>query len=280
MMDDDPSARSSSDTRHAFTVLQAVNAPPGVCVNPGDPGCIPGAANGGAGALIDPAYKTPYALHASAGVQHAFGSKWMLSADWTHEAGVHAYRRYQYQAGYTLLSSRYGSDAATQQQYVPNLTVFRTDNRSRYDGLSVQLQGNVSRRFSLVFHYTLASPKTWGCVLGEIFGYVNGVCHPLRAFGPGDYGPSGEDAIMVAVPIMIFDSDTIPLDRRAELEAAVVAAGKHVQKRFEGWIVATPDRRKFAVRITSYPEVDISVPFDWNATAAEVTECVRAAMED
>jgi hypothetical protein len=34
------------------------------------------------------------------------------------------------------------------------------------------------------------------------------------------------------------------------------------------------------VRITSYPEVDISVPFDWNATAAEVTECVRAAMED
>ena len=99
MMDDDPSARSSSDTRHAFTVLQGVNAPPGVCVNPGDPGCIPGAANGGAGALIDPAYKTPYALHASAGVQHAFGSKWMLSADWTHEAGVHAYRRYQYQAG-------------------------------------------------------------------------------------------------------------------------------------------------------------------------------------
>jgi hypothetical protein len=26
------------------------------------------------------------------------------------------------------------------------------------------------------------------------------------------------------------------------------------------WIVATPDRRKFAVRITSYPELDISVP--------------------
>src|ERR1022692_910603 len=26
------------------------------------------------------------------------------------------------------------------------------------------------------------------------------------------------------------------------------------------WMVATPDRRKFAVRITSYPELDISVP--------------------
>jgi hypothetical protein len=34
------------------------------------------------------------------------------------------------------------------------------------------------------------------------------------------------------------------------------------------------------VRITSYPDVDIIVPFNWNATAAEVTEQVRAAMED
>jgi hypothetical protein len=82
------------------------------------------------------------------------------------------------------------------------------------------------------------------------------------------------------MPITIFDSDTIPRDRRAELEAAVVAAGRHLSKRFEGWIVATPDRRRFAVRITSYPTVDIAVPFDWNATAAEVTERVRVAMDD
>jgi hypothetical protein len=85
---------------------------------------------------------------------------------------------------------------------------------------------------------------------------------------------------MVSVPIMIFDSHTIPRDRRAELEAAVVVAGRHVQNRFEGWIVATTDRREFAVRITSYPEVDISVPFDWNTTAAEVTKRVRSAVED
>ena len=54
-----------------------------------------------------------------------------------------------------------------------------------------------------------------------------------------------------SMPITIFDSDTIPRDRRAELEAAVVAAGRHLSKVFEGWIVATPDRRRFAVRITS-----------------------------
>jgi outer membrane receptor protein involved in Fe transport len=180
------------------TAFEGVNEPPGPCVKPTDSGCLSGAANGGAGALIDPAYKTPYALHASAGVEHAFNSHWMMSADWTHEEGVHAYRRYQYQAGYTLFSPLYSQDLATQQQYVPNITVFRTDNRSRYDGLSVHLQANVSR-FSLVFNYTLSSAETWGCVLGELFDYVNGVCNPLNAFAKGDYGSSGENVTHRAV---------------------------------------------------------------------------------
>ena len=174
------------------TAFQGVNEPPGLCANAGNAGCLPGAANGGAGALIDPAYKTPYALHASAGVQHAFNSHWNLGADWTHEEGNHGYRRYIYQAGYTLFSPLYAGDMATQQQYVPNITVFRSDNRSRYDGLSVHLQANLSR-FSLVVNYTLSSAETWGCVLGELFDYVNGVCNPLNAFAKGDYGPSGEN---------------------------------------------------------------------------------------
>ena len=174
------------------TALTAVNQPPGVCTKPGDPGCIPGDAFGGAGALIDPAYKTPYALHASAGIEHAFNAHWMLSADWTNETGVHSFARYQYQAGYTVFSPLFAQDLATQQQNVPDFTVFRSDNRSRYEGLSVNLQGNM-RRLTLTMNYTLSSAKTWGCVLGELFDYVDGVCNPLHAFGPGDYGPSGED---------------------------------------------------------------------------------------
>jgi hypothetical protein len=131
------------------------------------------AVNGGANppaALIDPKYKTPYAQHATAGVQHAFNPDWTVSADYTHEEGNHSYRAYPFAA-----------------------TVFRSDNRSSYNALMLRLQGNVSRRFNLVAHYTLAHAQTWGCVLGEIFDYVNGVCDPLNAFAPGDYGPSGED---------------------------------------------------------------------------------------
>jgi hypothetical protein len=175
------------------TAFQAVNQTPATCAVPGDAGCLAGAANGGSGSLIDPAYKTPYAVHITGGVEHAFNDKWKMSANYTHEEGVHAFRRYQYSAGYTLFSPLYASDTATQQQYVPNIQVFRTDNRSRYDGLSLHLQGNVSNRFNLVMNYTLSSAETWGCVLGELFDYVNGVCDPLHAFAKGDYGPSGEN---------------------------------------------------------------------------------------
>jgi hypothetical protein len=127
----------------------------------------------GPDSLIDPNYKTPYAIHATAGMQHAINSNWTFSADYTHEQGNHSYRRYDYSA--------------------PAVSVFRSDNRSSFDSLALVLQGNVSRRFNLIAHYTLSSAKTWGCLLGELFDYVNGVCDPLNPFVPGDYGPSGED---------------------------------------------------------------------------------------
>jgi outer membrane receptor protein involved in Fe transport len=122
--------------------------------------------------LIDPNYHTPYALHATAGIQHVLSPNWILSADWTLETGMHGYRRYHYPSG---------------------ISVFRSDNRSSYNAFALHLEGNVAKRLSLVANYTLASAKTWGCVLGELFDYVNGVCNTANPFGPGDYGPSGED---------------------------------------------------------------------------------------
>ncbi len=132
------------------------------------------AVNGGPNpptALIDPNYKTPYALHATGGVQHALNANWMFSADYTHEEGNHAYRGYSF----------------------PTAMVFRSDNRSSYNALMLHLQGNATHRFNLTANYTFSKAQTWGCVLGELFDYVNGVCNPYNAFAPGDYGPSGED---------------------------------------------------------------------------------------
>ncbi len=177
------------------TAFQAVNTPTAPCNAPGDPGCLPGAAFGGAGNMIDPNYRTPYALHASGGAQYAFNNNWTLSADYVHEQGNNGYRAYNYTAGYTLFSPLFAQDQTTQMNNVPNITVFKSDNRSSYNGLMIHLQGNVTHRLSLTANYTLSSAKTWGCVLGELFDYVNGVCNPLNPFGPGDYGPSGEDVL-------------------------------------------------------------------------------------
>ncbi|HEY4934436.1 MAG TPA: hypothetical protein VII23_22955, partial [Terriglobales bacterium] len=173
--------------------FQAVNSPLVPCLQPGDPGCIAGAASGGAGALIDPNYHTPYALHSSAGAQYAFGKNWTVSADYIRETGMHAYRGYSYIPGYSLFSPLYPQDVASQQANVPGISLYKTDNRSSYDALAIHVQGNMARWFFLTANYTLASAKTWGCTVGELFDYVNGVCNALDPFGPGDYGPSGED---------------------------------------------------------------------------------------
>ena len=161
------------------------------------PACIPGSAFAGTGDLIAGRYRTPYAIHTTAGVQHAFNKHWTLAADCTHEEGNHGYRAYSFTGGtnlFTPLIPRSDPNyASNQAAVVPDLNLFKSDNRSTYNSLMLHLQGNVSRRFNLTANYTLSKAKTWGCLLGELFDYVNGVCNPLEPFGAGDYGPSGED---------------------------------------------------------------------------------------
>ena len=194
----------------AFQGVNNSNFTTGTCALTGGPGTYTlagaGCLTGGAGAtgnLVGSPYKTPYAIHTTGGVQHAFNEHWLASADYVHEQGNHGYRAFPYAGGTNLFTPlipttdpNYATDQAT---VVPNVNVFQSDNRSSYNALMLHLQGNMSR-FNLVANYTLSKAKTWGCLLGELFDYVDGVCpqqppNPplLNAFGPGDYGPSGED---------------------------------------------------------------------------------------
>jgi hypothetical protein len=196
----------------AFQGVNNTNAVTGTCTfsgsSPGTyalngPGCLIGGA-GATGNLVGSNYKTPYAIHITGGVQHAFNEHWMVSADYVHEQGNHGYRAFPYASASTITSPLIpASDTTDQATFVPNVNVFESDNRSSYNALMVHLQGNM-RRFSLVANYQLSKAQTWGCVLGELFDYVDGVCQvptgfnypnagQLNAFGPGDYGPSGED---------------------------------------------------------------------------------------
>lgn len=182
------------------TAFQAVNSPAGSCVDPvanpsgsENAGCIPGDSSGGSGNIIAPNYKTPYAIHTTGGVEYAFHRGWLLSADYTHEQGDHGYRAYSYTGGTNLFTPLLAVSDPNQANVVPDVNVFHSDNRSSYNALMLHLQGNITRRLNFIANYNLSKAQTWGCVLGELFDYVNGVCDPLNAFGPGDYGPSGED---------------------------------------------------------------------------------------
>jgi hypothetical protein len=200
----------------AFQGVNNTNAVTGTCTfsgsSPGTyalsgPGCLLGGA-GATGNLVGSNYKTPYAIHITGGVQHAFNQHWLASADYVHEQGNHGYRAFPYTSSATspTITSPLipASDTADQTAFVPNVNVFESDNRSSYNALMLHVQGNM-RRFSLVANYQLSKAQTWGCVLGELFDYVDGVCQvpgapytfpnagQLNAFGPGDYGPSGED---------------------------------------------------------------------------------------
>src|SRR5271170_7204617 len=196
----------------AFQGVNSTNYTTGPCALTGGPGTYAlagsGCLTGGAGAtgnLVGSPYKTPYSVHTTGGVQHAFNEKWLMSADYVHEQGDHGYRAFPYTSGTSLftplISTADPNYAADQTNVVPNVNVFESDNRSSYNGLMLHLQGNMSR-FSVIANYTLSKAQTWGCLLGELFDYVDGVCpnqptqpNPgfLNAFGLGDYGPSGED---------------------------------------------------------------------------------------
>ena len=181
----------------------------GTCALTGGPGtyaligagCLVGGA-GVTGNLVGSPYKTPYAIHTTGGMAHTFNEHWLMSADYVHEQGNHGYRGFPYTSASSLFTPLIpATDTADQTAVVPNVNVFESDNRSSYNGLMLHLQGNM-QRFSLVANYQLSKAQTWGCLLGELFDYVDGVCPnepgtpnagKLNAFGPGDYGPSGED---------------------------------------------------------------------------------------
>ncbi|HLI63871.1 MAG TPA: hypothetical protein VKV05_10760, partial [Terriglobales bacterium] len=191
----------------AFQAVNNSNFTTGPCQLTGGPGtyaltgsgCLTGG-SGVTGNVIGSPYKTPYNIHVTGGIQHALNSQWVVSADYVYEDGVHGYRLFPYTSGTNLFTPLIPTSdpyyATDQANVVPNVNVAESDNRSKYNALMVHLAGNM-KRLNLVANYTLSRADTWGCLLGELFDYVDGVCQmtngQLNAFGPGDYGPSGEN---------------------------------------------------------------------------------------
>ena len=136
----------------AFQGVNNTNYTTGPCNLTGGPGTYAlsgsGCLTGGAGAtgnLVGSPYKTPYAIHITGGVQHAFNNQWLMSADYVYEDGVHGYRAFPYTSGTNLITPLIPTSdpdyAADQANVVPNVNVFQSDNRSKYNALMLHLAG-------------------------------------------------------------------------------------------------------------------------------------------
>ena len=141
-----------------------------------------GLPHGGAGAtgnLIGSHYKTPYAIHTTGGVQHAFSEHWLVSADYTHEQGNHGYRAFPIPAA-PICSLRSfphdpdigGSDHRSAE--CQRLRVRQPLQLQRADAASAGQHAPLQSGCEL----PLSKAQTWGCLLGELFDYVDGVCNP------------------------------------------------------------------------------------------------------
>src|ERR1700733_5209712 len=95
----------------AFQGVNNTNFTTGTCALTGGPGtyalvgagCLIGGA-AAVGNLIGAPYKTPYAIHTTGGIQHAFNEHWLASADYVHEQGNHGYRAFPYAGGTNLFT--------------------------------------------------------------------------------------------------------------------------------------------------------------------------------
>jgi hypothetical protein len=82
------------------------------------------------------------------------------------------------------------------------------------------------------------------------------------------------------VPLLIFDTKGIPATRRERIQAAVEAGGKHINGPYEAWITADPFRGGVRVMITGPFGFERIVQFAIDEESSEITERVRATLEE
>ncbi len=269
----------------AFQGTNNTNAASGVCALSGGPGNYalagPGCLQGGSAAtgnLIGSSYKTPYAIHITGGAEHAFSQQWLASADYVHEQGNHGYRAFPYTSAANLVTPLIPSSdpdyAADQASIVPNVNVFQSDNRSSYNALMLHLQGNM-HLFNLVANYTLSKAQTWGCLLGELFDYVDGVC-TLQS-GPQASGnsmplvpattapPAKMSAIASCSPassISAAASNSAPSHSSKASSPSITITNAVTTPPASGSTVSTPASTSSAEPLTSRPTSASPVPSD------------------
>jgi len=82
------------------------------------------------------------------------------------------------------------------------------------------------------------------------------------------------------VPLIVFDVKGIPAVRRERIQNAVEAGGKQVARSYEAWISVDPSRGEVLVLITGPIGFERVARFAVDAETHDITERVRATLEE
>ena len=82
------------------------------------------------------------------------------------------------------------------------------------------------------------------------------------------------------MPLTIFDVKGLPANRRERIETAVTAGGKQAGEPYEAWITVDPFNGAVVVMITGPFGFERRLQFPLNAEAYEISERVRATLEE
>lgn len=98
----------------------------------------------------------------------------------------------------------------------------------------------------------------------------------------GSVGPPslGGDSNHFQMPLTVFDCKGISATRRALIEEAVVAAGRHLSRPHEAWIAADPLRGGVRVLITGPQGFDRTVAFDLAEDPVVIMQRIRETIEE
>ncbi len=165
--------------------------------------------NGGTtGSFVDPHATDPYTLQFNAGYTHEFTQNLNLSVDFTHVQGQHGWmikdinpiegswdpNQGSIPTGQRRLASKFQS-ALGSGNILGAITDYTTSDRSRYDGLIINLQRR-SRRVTLMATYTLSSAYAWGGISGGVANAATTPPYPEnpdQPFAPYEWGPTNTD---------------------------------------------------------------------------------------
>jgi len=160
---------------------------------------------GAAGEYLAPDITDPYNHQAHIGYAHQLAPNTAVTVDFTHVVGRHEFRRINLNPivnGTRVLAPDFARVYGV-ADLLNAVNILVTNNRSRYDALTVQFQRRM-QKVTIQAHYTLAGAYAYGGSTGNRSG-ATVAQDQFDQFAKGEWGPTGNDERHRAVALGVFE---------------------------------------------------------------------------